>query len=174
MCTQFVSVFGSVTNVHRTWAKTNTSRHNCELVNVQYNKDVCLNYWTKGLLYGEQADNNNTCGDLVITFVIASLKQSSPLLGLCIMCAFYKLHGAPSAPISNICSFSFLPHAICIWNWTVPLLFTKILRNTEYIIKEGGFRNDHGENPEKNKSNRPEDLKTKIDKIWIFRLSVAV
>jgi hypothetical protein len=47
----------------------------------------------------------------------------------------------------------------------VPLLFTKILRNTEYIIKEGGFRNDHGENPEKNKSNRPEDLKTKIDKI---------
>lgn len=84
-----------------------------------------------------QTDNNNTCGDLVITFVIASLKQSCPLLGLCIMPAFYKLHSAPSAPINNIGSVSFLPHAIGIRNWTVPLLFTKILRNTEYIIKEG-------------------------------------
>lgn len=146
VCTQFVSVFGSVTNVHRTWAKTNTSRHNCGLVNGQCNKDVCLNYWTKGLLYGEQADNNNTCGDLVITFVIASLKQSSPFLGLCIMSAFYKLYSAPSAPINNICSFSFSPHAICIRNWTVPLLFTKILRNTKYTIKESGIRNDHSKN----------------------------
>ena len=77
------------------------------------------------------------------------------------MSAFYKLHSAPSAPISNICSFSFLPHAICIRNWTVPLLFKKILRNTEYITKEGGVRNDHGENPEKNKNNRPKALKGK-------------
>jgi hypothetical protein len=26
--------------------------------------------------------------------------------------------------------------------------------NAEYIIQEGGVRNDHGENPEKNESNR--------------------
>jgi hypothetical protein len=70
------------------------------------------------------------------------------------MPAFYKLHSAPSAPISNICSVSFLPHAIGIRNWTVPLSFTKILRNIEYIIKEVGVRNDHGENKKRNKSNR--------------------
>jgi hypothetical protein len=43
----------------------------------------------------------------------------------------------------------------------VPLLFTKVLRNTEYIVKEGGVRNDHNKNPEKNKSNRPKVLKDK-------------
>lgn len=45
----------------------------------------------------------------------------------------------------------------------MPLLFTKILRNAEYIIKECGVRNDHGENKKKTI-----DLKllwTKINKI---------
>ena len=44
----------------------------------------------------------------------------------------------------------------------MPLPFTNILRNTEYIIKEGEVANEHGENPEKkNKSNRPKALKDK-------------
>jgi hypothetical protein len=119
-------------NVRWTWTKVNTSRHNSELVNGKLNKNVYLNDWTKGLLYDDET-TTILCGDLVIAFVIASLKNLFPLDGLSIISGFSKVYAFSSS--SQLLLIKFILFVFCVVHSTTIVLSVNALANIKYTMK---------------------------------------